>query len=179
MKNWVWLAVIVALVAAPASAGGGVGAAVAFWAPDDGSEELAPAIKLKIDLGTRWAAELRASFFNTIRTDPEPNVFELDVTPIDLGIVRQWDTAGPTEPYFGGGLTIYNLNSNIGEISTEPGWYGIVGFEVPAVQRWNFFAEAIFRSVSGEVEGDGIRSFVKQEADLTGAALNAGLIYSW
>ncbi len=191
MKRWM-LALALLVCAVPASAGG-FSLFGSVIETDDANDEVGPGVKLEFGAGRYADLQVRVATYEDLETDAEPNVYEIQATPIDFGM--NWDFGDPAKkvnPYVGGGISYWVMDFSVDtaiqgglppprgvDIDPENGWYFEAGVDVEVHHIWSFFIEAVWREVSTEVEGDDLGLPVDQDVSLTGAAVNAGATLRW
>ncbi len=189
MKRWIMASAL--LVCAAPAAAGGFSLFATGMTTDDADDEVGLGVKLEFNAGRRVDVQLRAATYEDLLTDPAPNVYEIQATPIDFGI--NWDFGPPekkTNAYFGGGVSYWVMDFSVDtttsagpprgvDIDPEKGWYLEGGFDVAVRGPWSFFAEVVWREVSTEVEGDDLGLPIDQDVSLTGVAVNLGATLNW
>ena len=177
------------LLAAPALAGG-IGVMVSSWDTDTADDDQGAGVKVEVDMNPNLDVEVRASFFDSFSQVDRGELYEIEATPVDLGLA--WDFAPDrrANPYIGAGGTFLLLKPNAAlgeEVTSRPhsqeefGWYGEIGVEYVAAPSFSVFVEAIYRDVSGEVRGRGLGTapVVDFEVDFGGVSANLGLMFNW
>lgn len=188
MKRLWLLACALALVAMPSWASG-IGAGVSYWDTSDAEDDNGFGIKVAFDVGQEWSVDLRAAFFDGHGLISGPREISIEATPIDLGIAYNFQTGGKVTPYVGGGLNytlykseVYNFvldQPESSRIKDEPGWYAVLGVDIPVQSHLAFYLEAMYRQNKPQVQGDGLAAFDKIPVDFAGAAATVGLVYTW
>lgn len=135
--------------------------------------------------------EVRASYFPDISEsfdqlfegdDLETGDFEVKATVPEAGVTFNFAPEKSFQPYVGAGASYYSLDTNIFEIDDEVGWYGLAGFHAGRPEGGPaFFAEAMYRKVDATVVDDDLTDpdnlQGKVELDLSGVAVNAGVLF--
>jgi hypothetical protein len=87
--------------------------------------------------------------------DNDDNILEIDVEaiPIDGGLILQF---GPGKNFFvSGGATYYLMDTDVGDVDDQWGWYLATGFKSGQPGGGiGFFGEVIYRDVDGSVNVD-------------------------
>jgi outer membrane protein W len=189
MKRWI-LALALLVCAVPAAAGG-FSLFATGMTTDDADDEVGLGAKLEFNAG-RWVdLQARVANYENLVTDAAPNVYEIQAVPIDFGV--NWDIGDPAKTangYVGGGISYwvmdfsYDTTTPAGpprgiDIDPESGWYAEVGVDVAVHRAYSFFAEAVWRYVKTEVEGDDLGLPLDQGVSLTGVAVNLGMTLNW
>ena len=178
-----------ALVAAPLSAGG-IGVGYSTWDTDTADDDQGASVKIEIDCGKNLDIEVRASFFDSLRQVNGPAVFEIEATPLDLGINYDFASSGGVTFSVAGGATMLFINPNeLGgnnppsrpHSQEEFGWYGGLGLQFPVSSSFAIYAEALYRDASGEVRGRslGMLPSADFEVDFGGGSGTVGLMFTW
>jgi hypothetical protein len=100
------------------------------------------------------------------------------VIPVDAGVGLKFDLSDMLEIYGGGGATYYFLDSDLGDIDDEVGWYLEGGVELGIAEGFGVFAEVLWRQVEGTVEDDDV-TLDDIDIDLEGVAVNVGVVLRW
>jgi opacity protein-like surface antigen len=170
-------AVVLGLAALPAAAtefsvGG------AYWDTKDADQALGVTSKLGFGL-----LELRGSYFSdvTADTEPERRDFEISAIPLEAGL--KWDFAEEerVNPYVGGGIGYYLLDTSRGDIDDEVGWYAVGGVDIATQAGFGINLEAIYRGIEATVDNVGGDNDIRDDVglDLDGLGLNAGLVWKF
>ena len=189
MKRWIVALGLLALCAGPTFAGG-IGLFGGYVAPSDADEQEGFGIKAQFDTGRHADFQIRLSVYEDVLTDANPEIFQMEVVPFDLGFNWDFGEDRRANPYVGGGLTYWVLDfsydSTLGvdpprgvDADPEIGVYVEAGVEADLNDIWEFFAEVVFRTGTAEAEGDDLGTFRDQEVDLSGVAGHLGLSISW
>ncbi len=178
MKRFAIVLGLAALLASPAWAGG-LGGMFAHWSTDEAGDETGPGVKLELDFNNPWDLEVRWSLFEELERVVGAQVFPIQATPVDVGLAYNFSRAAKANPYLGAGLSYVLLDSDLGEMPDELGYYGVLGVELEVHPKLAVFLEALYRQVDARIEGNDLQSFVKVDVDLTGPGANFGLLYRW
>jgi hypothetical protein len=174
---------ILTVLAAPAWAGGlGIGAS--FWSTDEADDGSGVGGRLAIDLGESLDLDVHISFLEDFFIDtPTTPPFELEVTPIDVGISWGFGTRSRVTPRLGGGLSYVMIEvtgSNIDtEVDDELGFYGLLGVDFAIGPRGAIYLEGLYRTTEAELRDFGLNQFDRQTFTATGAAANVGVMFTW
>lgn len=177
-------AVLCLLAAVPASAGD-IGLYGSYWDTDALGETAGAGIRFGFGSGA-VRFELRGSYFPDLSEDFDELVedgdldvgdFEIKATVPEAGLVINLAPNGAVQPYVGGGVSYYLLDTNLFELDDEVGYYGVAGFTLGGGRGSGaaFFAEAMYRSVEGTVREDDDELDEDVDIDLSGLAVNAGV----
>ena len=181
---------IMALVACSTVArAGGLGIYGANWSPNDADAGYGAGAKLQF--GDTVAIELRGSYFQDLSDDVDSVGLDVDleVIPLEVGLVIKIPTGGAITPYIGGGGGYYKMEVEaeniLGQkqtidIDDEIGWYAVGGLEIAISDGVALFGEAQYRQVEATAQGDDVDEIEEDvDIDLTGIGFNAGLLFAW
>lgn len=185
----IWLVVcLLALVGVPAGASS-FGAGIAYWDTEDAGDDNGLGIKLSIDVGSKWNVDLRAAWFDGHGLTQGPRVLGIEATAVDLGLSYDFQTGGKVTPYIGGGLnySLYDADSfnfvvdqrEEARAKDEPGYYVVLGLEIPVKNAIAFYGEVMYRQSKPTVKGDGLASFGAIPVDFAGVGASVGIAYTW
>ncbi len=122
---------------------------------------------VRFSLGNRIQFQATGTYYDTFERS-SPTVM-VEALPIDVG-VRFNLGQGPL--YSGFGVSYYLLDSKIGSLDDEYGYYLTFGFQL----KNGLFVETLWRDVDGTIDGtDATRGFTP--VDLEGWTVNLG--YCW
>lgn len=197
MKRVVLVLGTLALLAAPVGASSGIGVLVGYWDADDADDEIGLGVKIDVDFGGPVHLELRGTAFEEFTGDREEEdeaeqgdvdvffPFELEIFPFEIGLAYHFSEGARIDPFVGGGLGFYEIEikrfePNLSaQVDDEAGWYVVAGANFEIHQRWSVFVEGLFRSLDAEIEGEGFRDFDTLGFELSGAAANVGILYTF
>ncbi len=152
-----------------------------YWDTKDADHGFGGGIRSSADLGRSLSLDFAATYFDNLSPS---NVLgaKLRAAPLDAGLSFRVPTDSGVLPYVGGGASYYWLHSNLGSIKDEVGWYAKAGLEIGRGEGPRFFAEAIYRDVSGTLKHTDeslpeVSPNVKLQ--LRGLGANAGLLWRW
>lgn len=180
---------LLSLVAAPLAAGG-IGVGFGTWDTDTADDDQGAVVKVEVDLGPALDFEMRASFFDAFEQSAGGFLYEIEASPVDLGVNYDFLSGGKIHPYVGGGGSFVFIKPNpaAGQETTsrprsqeEFGWYAVAGVEFAVAPSFAIFAEAIYRDVSGEVRGVQLGTAPANdfEVDFGGTAASVGVMFTW
>ena len=152
MRKHVLLWALVALVAvSPAAADNSFGVFGAYHNTEDVDESTGGGLRTRLG----WL-DLRASFLNDLTRDtsPESLDFELQAVPLEAGVAFDFMDDARWNPYVGGGLSYFLLDSDTVEIDDQAGFYGVLGSEFGMRENLNLMVEAVYRNMEADVERD-------------------------
>lgn len=152
----------------------------AYWDTKQAARTFGFGAKLRFSF-----VELRATYFDDVTTDVEPESadFEVKAYPLEGGIVLQFLKNSMVRPYVGGGVGYYLLDTNLGDIDDELGYYVVGGADIGAPSsRVAFSIEGIYRNIEGSVRGELFDPDFDIEEDevhldLSGIGANAGVVF--
>lgn len=181
---------LLALLAVPAGAGGGIGMHAAWVNGDDAGDDAGWGLLFNFGVTPRVDIQLRGSDFRSLVVDPDgvqglDRDFEFQATLVDLGFVFNFrrDDRKLT-PYVGAGGTYFALDStpdSRGRLEDEYGWYGVAGLDFPIARLWAIYAEAMWRDAKMTIRGDdlGLGGPVDVGVDINGPQANVGIKFNW
>ncbi len=179
---------MLALLAAPASAGG-IGIHAGWVDTDQADNDVGFGLLFSFDVSPRVDIQLRGTDFRELvvsATDAgSDNDFKFQATLIDLGFAYRFAKEGrKLSPYVGGGGTYYLLDStpdSTARLNDEYGWYGVVGLDLPIGRRWAIYAEGMWRDAKMTIKGDDfdLQGPVDIGVNLNGPQVNAGIAFTW
>lgn len=149
-----------------------------YWDTKDAEEALGGGAKLRFGF-----FEVRGTYFSDVTADqsPERNDFEVSAIPLEVGLAFNFAENERFSPYVGGGGGYYMLDTNIGEVDDEIGFYGVLGANIGDPDGVSFMAEAIYRQMEGTVtnEDEITDPDIDDEVDfdLSGLGVNVGLVW--
>lgn len=179
---------LLALLAAPASAGG-IGFHAGWIDTDQADNDAGFGLLFSFDVSPRVDIQLRGTDFRELSvsaSDAETeNDFKFQATLIDFGFAYRFTKDGRKfTPYVGGGGTYYLLDStpdSKGQLNDEYGWYGVVGLDFPISRRWAIYVEGLWRDAKMSIKGDdlGLGGPVDVGVNLNGPQVDAGIALTW
>ncbi|HMP90290.1 MAG TPA: OmpW family outer membrane protein [Kiritimatiellia bacterium] len=159
----------------------GLGFFASYWDTKDAEDEFGIGAKLQFSLDQAITMELRASIFQF--EDSEGGIkVELDVIPLEAGLLFNLAPGAEFNPYIGGGAGYYIMDAEISagglssdlDIDNEVGYYAVAGAELKLADNIALFVEAKYTWLKiKKVEG------ISADAKLDGFGGNAGLIIKW
>jgi hypothetical protein len=123
--------------------------------------------------------ELRGSWFPELGRDlsdfiegENQRVIEIEMIPLDVG--ANFHLFENRNLYFGAGLSYVMLDTNIGSIDDEFGWYLAAGLKTgkPGAGL-GFFVDGMYRVIEGTVEDGEFNEF---DVDVDGFGFNLGMV---
>jgi hypothetical protein len=188
MRKSAFIVLALLLTSAPAMAGG-FGIFGASYSPSDADSSEGVGLDLEMGSG-RLHWQLRATLFEALTTDANPEAFDIDVTPIDLGVNYDFGNASRITPHVGGGLTyaVFHFHTdttttvnlpNSEAIDPELGFYAEVGVDFEVGRNATVFADVVVLTLEAEIEGDDLGLDVDQKLDMSGAAFHLGIAVRW
>ena len=164
----------------------------AYWDTADLGASAGAGISFRTD-NEGFAWELRGTYFPDLTEDFD-KIFdsdtdsgfdlEIEAIPLDLGVVVQFFGDTGFRPYVGGGVSYFLLDSNVGNLSDEVGYYGVAGLQLGSGRTLSFALEAVYRVMEGTLEtdvddfGDLFGNDIQDEVDLdlAGIGFHAGVV---
>lgn len=155
------------LVGASLSYGSGLGVFVSQWDPDEDNLDSTTGGGAKLTLGDTVGLEIRGSYFD--------DDF-VQWLPVDAGLILSLPLGdSPVSLYVDGGATWYFLDSDLGDIDDELGWYAGGGVEVNLADNLALFAEAQYRSLEYTAFGDDADDLEENDEEVKALTYSAGL----
>ena len=190
MKRALLALCLLALLAVPASAGGGIGLHAGWIDTDQAGDDAGWGLLMNFGVTPRVDIQVRGTDFRSLMVDfgkveGLDSEFEFQATTFDLGFTYNFTKDGrKLTPYVGGGGTYYLLDStpdSKGELKDEYGWYGIAGLDFPIHLRWAVYLEGMWRDAKMTIRGDdlGFGGPVDVGVDLNGPQVNLGIKFAW
>ncbi|MEM7479847.1 MAG: outer membrane beta-barrel protein [Acidobacteriota bacterium] len=180
-------------VSLPAEAGG-ISIYGSYWDTEDTGENLGAGIRFGFGLTQAVDIDLRVTYYEETADDPFDLILDgedptldngIQVVPVEAGLRFNLGRPSGLRPYLGAGVSYYLLETDVGELDDEGGYYGVFGFEIGDESGGRFFAEAMYRTVEATVEFDrddfpDVEIDEDQfDVDLGGLAVNAGFAFSF
>ena len=138
-----------------------------YWDTDDADDAFGIGAK-----GRFGMFELRGTYYEDLTSD---SVIEVEAIPIEAGVAFNFAPDMAINPYVGAGVSYFLLDTNIGDIDDEVGWYAVLGGEFGMAEGISLMAEVMYRDVEGTVEDFSAAEFTgSPDIDLSGVAANVG-----
>ena len=174
----------VVLLGASMASANGLGVYGSYWDTKDADSGFGGGAKLSMSFGQYFAVEARGTYFNDLSKDEGPLNVDLQVIPVEAGLVLNMPLSDAVTPYIGGGGGYYFLKADTDagsvDIDDEVGWYAIAGLEIKLSDAVALFAEGKYTGVEGTAKNDNVDNIVdKVDIDLSGFGGNAGLLLKW
>ena len=195
MRRIVFLSILTLLtLAAGPAAASDLALFGSYWQPSDFDDTAGGGLRLRLG-GGAVQLELRGTYYPDITEDLNDLLdtddsglddFELKAIPAEAGIIFHFAQGSNVSPYIGGGATYYLLDTNIGEVKDEAGFYVTGGIRVGGDNGGvGFLAEALYRNVEGSVKFDpddfddidDVDFDDEFDLDLSGFAANIGVVF--
>lgn len=133
-----------------------------YWSQDDGDEVMGGGAGLVFD---SVPLEIRGTYYEE---SPVQGIGDLQVIPVDAGLVITLTSAHAVHVSLVGGGSYYILDAEIDDdIDNEWGWYAGGRIEIPLEAGVSIFGDLYYRGV--ELQDTDI--------DLSGLAANVGLLF--
>lgn len=193
MRRIVFVSIVTLLLTTWPAAASDLSLFGSYWQPSDFDDTAGGG--LRFGFGGVVQFELRGTYYPDITedlnelldTDDSPlDDFELKAIPAEAGIVFNFARDSGVSPYLGGGATYYILDTNVGEVDDEAGFYVVGGIRAGGARGGvGLVAEAMYRSVEGSVrfdpedfeDIDDIDFEDEFDLDLSGFAANVGIVF--
>ena len=150
----------------------------AYWDTQDADQALGVGARLKFGI-----FEVRGTYFSdvTADTEPESRDFEISAIPLEAGLNFGFGHDLPVNPYIGGGVGYYLLDTNRGDVNDEVGWYAVAGLDFPTRAGFGINVEGIYRGMEATVDNLGDSTHIRDRVDLNldGFGLNAGIVWKF
>jgi hypothetical protein len=154
-----------------------------YWDTKDADQALGVGGRLRFGI-----VDLRATYFSdvTADTDPESRDFEISAIPLEAGLAFKFAQTDTFQPYVGGGVGYYLLDTSRGDIDDELGYYAVLGADFArSGSGLGFTVEAIYRNMEATVRNlgdptdpnDNTDVSNKADIELAGLGVNAGLVW--
>lgn len=165
-----------------------------YWKTEDFDETAGGGLRIGFGSGV-VQFELRGTYYpdltedlnELLDTDDSPlDDFELKAIPAEAGILINFAQGSSVSPYIGGGATYYLLDTNLGEVDDEAGFYVVGGLRAGGTSGGvGFLAEVMYRNVEGSVtfdpedfeDIDDVDFEDDFALDLSGFAANVGIVF--
>ena len=184
-KPWIlcliWIGI--AVMTTPASASG-FALFGSYWSPHDTADgSFGGGLMFSGSLGKVCAIDVRGSYFDRV-TETSGNIEpDVRIIPLEAGLRINFLSDKAVNPFIGGGVGYYFLDTNLGELEDEPGYYLIAGIEAGSPEGVSLYLEANYRKVDGTIHVEDPLSFLpiivdeETHVDFSGFGANVGL--SW
>jgi hypothetical protein len=194
MRRIVFLSILALLLAVVPAAASDLAIFGSYWQPSDFEDTAGGGLRFTFGSGV-VQFELRGTYYPDLTEDlndlldtddDDLEDFELKAIPAEAGIVFNFAPGSSVSPYIGGGATYYILDSNIGEIDDEAGFYVKGGLQAGGGGGGvGFLVEALYRNVEGSVKFDpqdfgdidDVDFDDEFDLDLSGFAANVGVVF--
>jgi hypothetical protein len=164
-----------------------------YWDTDALDDTAGAGVKFSIPLGQTLNLDLRGTYYEPFDRDalqdeiddlfdddnPDREIFdsEIEIIPLEVGLSFNLGQSS-IQPSIGAGVSYFLLDSDLGEIDDEVGWYANAALNFASQGSVGFFLEGIYRSAEGEVnEDEDDVDFDRVTFDLDGFAANAGVVF--
>ena len=174
MKRILTCLAVVLLAGTVSAQAGTFGVFGSYWDSDEADTAAGVGAVVGFNFASRITLEFRGTYFEDFTADEFATTFDVSVIPIDAGIHFDILPDKTVNPYVGGGVTYYLLDTDLGEIDDEAGYYVEAGLDFGG-ENIRFFVEALYRQAEGTVESGGTDA----DIDFTGITGNAGVIWRW
>ena len=141
-----------------------VGVYGSWWDTDEADDAFGIGAKGRLGM-----FELRGTYYEDLTSN---SIVEVEAMPIDAGVAFNFAPDMAINPFVGAGVSYFLLDTNVGDIDDEVGWYAVVGGELGMAEGISLMAELMYRDVEGTVEDGGVTS--QPDIDLSGITANVG-----
>ncbi|HEV8337533.1 MAG TPA: outer membrane beta-barrel protein [Candidatus Polarisedimenticolia bacterium] len=173
-KKCLMVLATLALFSAPTWAGS-FGVYGAYWGAEDAANSWGAGARVGFNFAPWVELEFHGTYFPDFHargnTIPDTDVRAI---PVDGGIKFNLLSDKFVNPYVGGGVSYYFLNSDVGNIDNDTGIYGEVGVDI-GKDNTRFFAEALWRQLETPIS---FGSF-DDNIDFGGIDWHAGAVFRW
>lgn len=177
---------LVVMLAAPSFAGGGLGIFAANWNTSEADSDTGLGIEGNFPLSPKMDLQLRITHYRELSTKVRDTDVTIRATPLDFGVVYNFNNSPKVTPRLGVGFTYHFVSSNLrdlsfdsGTVHSELGYFGEVGLDVPFDGNWAIYADALYRVGKTRLDGEGLTGFVQRRVDLNGFDAHLGLKFRW
>ena len=172
-KKLIFCFALVSLCAVPSWAGS-FGVYGSYWDADEADKSFGAGVRVGFDFVKFLELEFHATHYPDFETRTIFADFDIKATPVDAGLRVNIIPVGPVNPYVGAGFSRYFLDSDVGNIDNETGWYGEAGLDAGG-DHGRFFAEVMWRKLETHVS----LGVFDDDARFDGAAFNVGGMWRW
>jgi hypothetical protein len=188
MRKSAFIVLALLLTSVPATAGS-LGIFGTSYSPSD--TDTGEGVGLDVEFGSgHWTLQFRGSLFEELTTDANPEIYEIEAVPYDLGLNYRFGNAARVTPHVGGGVTyaVFHFDGDVtttvnlpnsAAIDPELGFYVEVGVEFTFGKKAAIFADVVARNLEAEIEGNDVGLDIDQLVDMSGAAFHVGLAVVW
>ena len=179
MKKILLSAIVLALTVLTAGAENGWGLHAAYWDTEDLSDQAGVGATISIEMIPSVLMNIRGSYFDGFGDENQGDV-DLQVIPLELGLLVCQPLVEKLNVYAGGGIGYYFMDADRVDVDDEVGSFLNAGFELKGAEKkevvygqthLGLFAEAIYRFVEADA---GSADF-----SLDGLGANVGLMIRW
>ena len=170
---------VTAMGVVTAAAENGWGLNAAYWDTEDLSDQAGVGATLSIEMIPSVLMNIRGTYFDGFG-DEENGDVDLQVVPVELGLVVYQPVMESLNIYGGGGIGYYFMDTDKADVDDEVGSFLNAGLELKGAGKkevvygqthLGLFVEAIYRFVEADA---GSADF-----NLDGLGANAGLMIRW
>ena len=154
----VLLALLLALITAPAWAGG-FSLFGSYLDLDEPDAAAGLGIRFDLAMGSHWTFDVAFSYHEEAEVVLDTDLVQIDIVeevrfiPLDLGVRYHFGDSDGVSPYLGGGFSHMEIDTKLGEGDALQGFYAIVGVTFGDDVGPKFFVEALARGYE-DVEVD-------------------------
>ena len=174
MKRILTCLAVVLLAGTVSAQAGTFGVFGSYWDSDEADSAMGVGALVGFEFADFMTLEFRGTYFEDFTADEFASTFDMSVIPLDAGLRFDILKDKRVNPYLGIGGTYYLLDTDLGEVDDEFGYYGLVGLDF-GFDTFRFFVEAMYRQAEGTVESGGTDA----DVDFTGVTGNAGIAWRW
>lgn len=193
-KTFLTVLALALLVPASSALASGLSIYGSYWDTDALDDTAGAGVKFSIPLGQTLNLDLRGTYYEPFDRDalqdeiddlfddgpnPDREIFdsEISIIPLEAGLSFNLGQSS-IQPSIGAGVSYFLLDSDLGEIDDEVGWYANAALNFASQGSVGFFLEGVYRSAEGEVtEDEDDIDFDRVTFDLDGISANAGVVF--
>jgi hypothetical protein len=160
----------------------GIGLLSEYWSPADLDSGFGWGGKIKFDIGSYVALEVRGSYFPDLTRDEDMSDIDVTVIRNEVDLIGRVPIGKRGEAYAGGGAGYYLLDAEFSngqslDLGDEFGGFGIGGVQFSPVENLGLFAEFKYTIVEGSFDDDEFGS--DNKLDLNGFGASVGAMFTW
>ena len=174
MKRILPCLAIVLLAGTVSAQAGSFGVFGSYWESDEADSAAGVGALFGFEFAKAMTLEFRGTYFEDFTADEFASEFDITVLPFDWGLRFDFMKDRKVNPYIGVGGTYYFLESDLGEVDDELGFYGQLGLDF-GFENFRFFIEGMYRQAEGTINNQGVDA----DIDFTGITANAGIAWKW
>ncbi len=167
-----FIAVLILAGASVSWAYTGWGPFASYWDTKDGDSAVAPGVRLSFEAVEGVQMDISASFFSDLAKGDA----DLKVTPLEAGLALCYPAGELFNLCIGGGIGYYFVDSDIHNVDSKIGGFVMGRVELKALNN----KEVFYGKTDAALFVEPMYRFVDTgDVDLSGPAVNAGLLIRW